>query len=129
MGRVSQNHISGGLLWTPKGLSTITEWHSRKIPNSSDRSVCYLQAHPTPQTLANFDMASTPQPVSIPLSLAVIGLIWVAENLRIEPDNTSRQTHEVTKPADSQISTTDVEKSPSKLKFEKSSSLNNPKED
>lgn len=74
-------------------------------------------------------MASTLQPVSIPVSLAVIGLIWATENLRVEPGNKPRQIHEGTKHADSQIPTTDVEKSPSKLKFEKSSPLHRPKGD
>jgi hypothetical protein len=74
-------------------------------------------------------MASTPQPVSIPVSLTVIALIWASEFLQVKPGYTPHQTHEVTKHADSQISTTDVEKSPSELISEKSSPLNGPMED
>ena len=71
-------------------------------------------------------MASTPQPVSIPVSLTVIGLVWVAESLQKEPGNMPRKTREFTKHADSRLQTTDIGKSPSELRSEKSSPLTSP---
>ena len=58
--------------------------------------------------------------------ITVIGLVWVAEFLQMEPGNLPRKTLEVTKHTDSQLPTTDVEKSLSKLKSEKSLPLNSP---
>ncbi len=74
-------------------------------------------------------MASTLQPVSIPVSLTVIGLIWAAEGLQMEPGNTAIQTHEITEHGDSQIPTTDVEDRQSKLKSPESSTGKSPKEE
>lgn len=65
-------------------------------------------------------MASTPQPVSIPVSLTVIGLIWATENLRVEPGKTLRQNQEVTKHADSHTARTDLVNRPSTLESSKS---------
>ena len=94
-----------------------------------------LEASITLRIPAIFDMASTLEPVSIPLSLAVIALIWaverfdVSEILPVESGTTKITAHETSKQADSEIASTDVGYSPSKLKTAKPSLLNRPKND
>jgi hypothetical protein len=72
-------------------------------------------------------MASTPQPVSIPVSLTVIGIIWAADFLERQPGNAAVQTREVTEQADTRTSATDVKSTPSKLKSAVPSPVNSPK--
>jgi len=97
--------------------------------------VCYpSDTHHNADT-GDFGMASTLQPVSIPLSLAVIVGIWAAERfnvseiLQVESGTTNIKTHEPSKYDDSQILRIDVGKSLSMLKSRKSSPLNRPKVD